>query len=97
MSFLSRDGVLGVSLSRPTRNDFNSSPARGVNFFGWLFQLVLVGAAAVVLAGSSPAGWIFWVPLGGAFLFLGGVTRGAPPGVTAWWVSLGGLDRQGAG
>ena len=41
----------GVTLSRPTRNESTPPPVRGVNFFGWLFQL----AAATLLGG-----WIFF-------------------------------------
>ena len=81
----------GVTLSRPTRNDSTPPPVRGVNFFGWLFQLAAVAAATTVVGGASPVGWIFWVPLGGAVLFVGGYNRGAPPGVLAWWISLGGF------
>ena len=82
--------VPDVTLSRPTRNDSTLSPVRGVNFFSWLIQLVMVGAATAVVT-APPGGWIFWVPLGGALVYLGGTTWGVPPGVTAWWVSLGGF------
>ena len=73
--------------------------SRKSNFMGWSFQLcvVLVG----VLLGWAPLeGWLFWVPLGGAFLYggfaLSGLVSSTQAGSLAWWISLVGLTLVGS-